>query len=126
MNIGIIGAGLIGKTLAKKLSDSGHTVSLADAKGVSEILDIANDAGAKAVDVGDVFRDLEALILAIPLLRIPELAQTLKGKLDDNVVVVETTNYWPHRDGRIEEIENGTVNSVWVQQQLGRTVVKSL
>ncbi|MNV97311.1 hypothetical protein D3C71_1924160 [compost metagenome] len=93
---------------------------------MSEILDIANDAGAKAVDVGDVFRDLEALILAIPLLRIPELAQTLKGKLDDNVVVVETTNYWPHRDGRIEEIENGTVNSVWVQQQLGRTVVKSL
>jgi len=126
MNIGIIGAGLIGKILAKKLSDSGHTVSLADAKGVSEILEITNDAGAKAVDVGDVFRDLEVLILAIPLLRIPELAQTLKGKLDDNVVVVETTNYWPHRDGRIEEIENGTVNSVWVQQQLGRTVVKSL
>lgn len=125
MRIGIMGVGLIGKTLAKKLSDSGHTVSIADAKGVSEILEIANDAGAKAVDVEDVFTDIQVLILAIPLLRIPELVRTLQVKLADRVVVVETTNYWPHRDGFIEEIENGTVNSVWVQQQLGRTIVKT-
>ncbi|KQK26176.1 3-hydroxyisobutyrate dehydrogenase [Chryseobacterium aquaticum] len=125
MKIGVIGAGLIGKTLAKKFSDSGHTVSLADAKGVNEIRQIANNAGAKAVDVEDVSTDIDVLILAIPLLRIPELAQTLKSKLDDSVVVVETTNYWPHRDGRINAIENGMVNSVWVQQQLGRTVVKA-
>ena len=125
MRIGIIGAGLIGKTLAKKLSDSKHTVSLADAKGVQEIKEIANNAGAKAVEVKDIFTNLEVLILAIPLLRIPELAKTLNGTLEDGVVVIETTNYWPHRDGRIEEIENGMVNSVWVQQQLGRTVVKA-
>ena len=125
MNIGIIGAGLIGKTLAKKLSDARHTVSLADAKGVEEITKTAQDAGAKVVEVDDIFTGIEVLILAIPLLRIPELAKALQDKLDDHVVVIETTNYWPHRDGHIQEIENGTVNSVWVQQQLGRNVVKA-
>jgi predicted dinucleotide-binding enzyme len=125
MNIGIIGAGLIGKTLAKKFSDSGHIVSLADAKGLEEIKGIANEGGAKAVTMDDIFTGIEVLILAIPLLRIPELSQSLKGRLENNVVVVETTNYWPHRDGRIEELENGTVNSVWVQEQLGRTIVKA-
>ena len=40
-------------------------------------------------------------------------------------MLVETTNYWPNRDNRIEAIEQGTVNSVWVQEQFGRPVVKA-
>lgn len=125
MKIGIIGAGLIGRILARKFTESMHTVFLADAKGMSEIQETADDIGAKAVDLDEVVMGIDVLILSIPLLRIPELAKSLKGKLEERVVVVETTNYWPHRDGLIEEIEKGMVNSVWVQQQLGRTVVKA-
>jgi predicted dinucleotide-binding enzyme len=44
----------------------------------------------------------------------------------DNVVVVDTGNYYPQqRDGRIAGIEDGTVESRWVSQQLGRPVVKA-
>jgi predicted dinucleotide-binding enzyme len=42
------------------------------------------------------------------------------------VVVVDTGNYYPQqRDGRIAEIEDGMPESRWVEQQLGRPVVKA-
>jgi predicted dinucleotide-binding enzyme len=44
----------------------------------------------------------------------------------DNVVVVDTGNYYPQqRDGQIAGIEGGMVESGWVSQQLGRPVVKA-
>jgi predicted dinucleotide-binding enzyme len=39
--------------------------------------------------------------------------------------VVDTGNYYPRRDGKIEAIESGTPESRWVEQQLGRPVVKA-
>lgn len=38
---------------------------------------------------------------------------------------MDTGNYYPQRDGRIEAIEAGTTESRWVAQQLGRPVVKA-
>ena len=125
MKIGIIGAGLIGKTLAHKFSAAGHRVTLADAKGVAGILDVARQAGAQAVAMETVGKDVEVLLVSIPLKAIPDLASTLRGKLAEDVVLVETTNYWPHRDHRIDALEQGMVASVWVQEQLGRPVVKA-
>lgn len=125
MNIGIIGAGLIGKTLAKKFRAAGHHVTLADAKGVAAIQEVAQQAGAQAVELAAVGQDVEVLLVSIPFGAIPDLAATLRGKLAEDVVLVETTNYWPHRDNRIAAIEQGAVNSVWVQEQFGRPVVKA-
>ena len=125
MKIGIIGAGLIGRILAKKFSDAAHQVKLADRKSVVAIQAVADLACVEAVEMEDVFTDIDVLVIAIPLMAIPSLAQTLQEKLKANVVIIETTNYWPHRDAKIEALENGTVNSVWVQQQLGRTIVKA-
>ena len=46
--------------------------------------------------------------------------------MDEGVVVVDTGNYYPRqRDGRIEEIESGMPESRWVEQQLGRPVIKA-
>ena len=39
--------------------------------------------------------------------------------------VVDTGNYYPQRDGRIAAIEDGTTESRWVSQQLGRPVIKA-
>ena len=42
------------------------------------------------------------------------------------MVVVDTGNYYPQqRDGRIDAIENGTAESRWVSDRLGRPVVKA-
>lgn len=125
MKIGIIGAGLIGRILASKFSAAGHQVKLADRKGVVAIQALADMACVEAVEMHDVISDITVIIVAIPLMAIPDLAESLQGKLDKNVILVETTNYWPHRDGKIEALENGMVNSVWVQQQLGRPVIKA-
>jgi 8-hydroxy-5-deazaflavin:NADPH oxidoreductase len=39
---------------------------------------------------------------------------------------VDTGNYYPRqRDGRIDAIEDGTIESRWVSQQLGRPVIKA-
>jgi len=39
--------------------------------------------------------------------------------------VMDTGNYYPERDGRIEAIEAGMAESRWVEQQIGVSVVKA-
>jgi predicted dinucleotide-binding enzyme len=54
------------------------------------------------------------------------LPQDLFAATPDNVVVVDTGNYYPRRrDGRIEAIEAGATESRWVAQRLNRPVVKA-
>jgi predicted dinucleotide-binding enzyme len=53
MKIGIIGAGNIGATLARKLAASGHEVKLVNSKEPDTIRDLARDAGATAVSKQD-------------------------------------------------------------------------
>lgn len=44
----------------------------------------------------------------------------------DVPIVVDTSNYYPReRDGRIADIEAGMPESRWVEQQLGRPVIKT-
>ena len=66
MKIGIIGAGNIGATLARKLADSGHEVKLANSKGPDTIRDLARDIGATAVSKEEAVQGVEAIVLAIP------------------------------------------------------------
>jgi len=49
MKIGIIGAGNIGATLARKLAASSHEIKLANSKGPDTIRDLARGIGATAV-----------------------------------------------------------------------------
>src|SRR5207302_11438538 len=67
----------------------------------------------------------DVVIVTIPEKNIPELACNLFAGVPDSVVVVDTGNYYPQRDGRIEGIEEATTESRWVSQQLGRPVVKA-
>jgi predicted dinucleotide-binding enzyme len=57
---------------------------------------------------------------------IPLLPAGLFDGVSDEVVVVDTGNYYPQqRDGRIDAIEDGITESRWVSQRLGRPVVKA-
>ena len=62
--------------------------------------------------------------MSIPEKAIRDLPRDLFAG-DDHVVVVDTGNYYPQRDGYIAAIEDGTPESQWVSQQLGRPVVKA-
>jgi predicted dinucleotide-binding enzyme len=66
------------------------------------------------------------VIVTIPDGHITELPKDLFAGVPDNVVVVDTGNYYPReRDGRIAEIEAGLPESRWVEKQLGRPVIKA-
>ena len=102
MKIGIIGAGNIGATLARKLAASGHEVKLANSKGPATIRDLARDVGATAVSKEEAVQDVEVVVLSIPFARYPELAN-LFSDVPTGVVVIDTSNYYPIRDGAIAE-----------------------
>jgi 8-hydroxy-5-deazaflavin:NADPH oxidoreductase len=126
MKIGIIGAGHIGGTLARRLSALGHEVSIANSRGPESLEDLAKETGAKPVTVEQAARAGDVVIVTIPMKSIPRLPQGLFNGVPDDVVVVDTGNYYPQRrDGRIDAIEKGTTESRWVSQQLERPVVKA-
>ncbi len=126
MRIGIIGAGNIGGTLARRFSALGHQVSVANSRGPETLKDLAAETGAKPVTVRDAVRNAEVVVVTIPMRNIPELPRDLFQGVPENVVVIDTNNYYPRqRDGRIEPIEQGMLESRWVEQQLHRPVVKA-
>jgi predicted dinucleotide-binding enzyme len=126
MKIGIIGAGQIGGTLARRLTAVGHEVSIANSRGPASLTELGRETGAKPVTVEQAARAGEVVIVTIPMKNILRLPAGLFDGVPDKVVVVDTGNYYPQqRDGRINPIEEGTTESRWVSDQLGRPVVKA-
>jgi len=126
MNIGIIGAGNIGGTLTKRLSALGHKVFVANSRGPETLIGLAHDTGASPVTVEEAARRGDIVIVTIPEKNVPKLPRDLFDGVSDDVIVIDTGNYYPQqRDGRIDGIEDGTTESRWVSQQLGRPVVKT-
>jgi predicted dinucleotide-binding enzyme len=125
MKIGIIGAGQIGGTLTRRLTLLGHKVFVANSRGPETLGELTAETGATAVSVREAVRDVDLVVVTIPEGSIPSLPAGLFADTDERVVV-DTGNYYPReRDGRIDAIEAGTPESRWVEQQLGRPVVKA-
>jgi 8-hydroxy-5-deazaflavin:NADPH oxidoreductase len=121
--IGIIGTGNVGHALAVRLIATGYTVKVANSRGPHTLIAFENTTKAKAVPLSAVAADADMLIIAIPFGKIRELTSTLH--LPEKVVVVDTGNYYPERDGTIAEIEEGMPETQWVSAQLGVPVVKA-
>ncbi len=126
MRIGIIGAGQIGGTLARRLTALGHDVSIANSRGPETLKELAKETGARPVTAAEAARAGDVVIVTIPLKNIAKLPAGLFDGVPNDVVAVDTGNYYPQqRDGRIDPIEKGTTESRWVSDQLGRPVVKA-
>ena len=124
MRIAIVGTGHIGKTLVRKLSAAGHDVKVANSRGPETVDTDLLGNGARAVTVPEAVVDVDVVILSIPLNGIPKIAPLIRA-LPPETVVIDTSNYYPMRDERIDGIEAGQVESLWVVDQLGRTIVKA-
>jgi hypothetical protein len=124
MRIGIIGAGNIGTALTKRFTAVGHEVSVANSRGPETLADLASSTGAHAVSVREAAKGAEVVVVTIPEGKVPDLPAGFLDRAADGAVVIDTCNYYPQRDGRIEAIENGMVESRWVSQQIGHPVVK--
>lgn len=126
MKIGIIGAGSMGKTLARHLAKLGHHVSIANSRGPESLAALAAEIGATPVSVGDAAKAGEVVILAIPTKALADLPRQLFANVPSSVAVIDVGNYHPElRDGHIAAIDRGMLDSQWVAQQVGRPVIKA-
>jgi len=125
MKIGIIGAGEMGGTLIRQYSKAGHSVKMANSSGAEKLKNIALETGASAVTLTEVVTDVDVIVITIPLIGIIKLPQLLIKNTSANTTIIDTCNYYPIRDGIIEDIEDGMPESVWVSNQLQRPVIKA-
>jgi 8-hydroxy-5-deazaflavin:NADPH oxidoreductase len=124
MRIGILGAGHIGKSLARDLPVAGHEVKVANSRGPETIAEDVLEGGAQGVAAADAVKDVDVLIVSVPLGALASVVP-LVAQAPSDAVVIDTSNYYPSRDGEVEALEAGQVESLWVTEQLGRSVVKA-
>lgn len=109
MKIGIIGAGYIGLNTAKLFAKAGHEIAIANSRGPETLTDLTGEIGenAKAVTVREAADFGEIVLVSIPLGRYRELpADAFEGK-----IVIDTNNYYPERDGQIDELDSDETTS---------------
>lgn len=125
MKIGIIGAGLIGGTLTRRLRELGHDVVVSNSRAPETLTDLANETGATAVWAKDAAAEADLVIVSIPQKNVPDLADGIVDARKPGAPVIETNNYYPQqRDGEIAAIEDGQAESAWVAEQIGAPVYK--
>ena len=122
MNIGIIGAGNIGATLARLFAEAGHVVALSNSRGPESIAAVVAELGpnVQAVTVVEAASFGDVVVEAIPFGRYKSLpAKQLGGK-----ILISAGNYYPGRDGQIDL--NGRAQSELIAEYLAQTrVVKA-
>jgi predicted dinucleotide-binding enzyme len=99
MRIGIIGAGMIGSTVAKLWVDAGHEVRLASRhpEELQPLIDrLGTRASAGTPREAATFGDI--VMLTVPLKAVPDLARDLASSLAGKVVL-DTGNAYERRDG---------------------------
>lgn len=122
MNIGILGSGHIGSTLAHHLVRLGHHVRIANSRGPDSLRELVAALGdrATAATIEEAITASDLVIEAIPFARVTDLpAALLRGKL-----VVSAANYYPGRDGAIDL--GGLTQSEHVARHLaGARIIKA-
>jgi predicted dinucleotide-binding enzyme len=124
MRIGIIGAGHIGRTLALQFVRAGHDVVVSNSRGPETLEGLVAELGehSSAATPADAARAGDVVVIAIPFGRFRDLpAPELHGK-----VVVDASNYYPQRDGHIDELDDDrSTSSELLQAELQTHVVKA-
>lgn len=102
--LGIIGSGNIGSAIARLAVNADIDIILANSRGPETLQDLIAELGPRATagTVEQALRDADAIVLSIPLPAVKEIpAEQLSGK-----VILDTSNYYPSRDGRITELDS--------------------
>lgn len=107
--IGIIGAGHIGSQLARLSVKSGYEVVISNSRGPETLKDLVAELGprAKAVTALEAATAGELVVVSIPLRAYRTVpVEPLAGK-----IVIDTNNYYPQRDGNIQELDNESITT---------------
>jgi len=123
MEIGIIGSGNIGSTLAGYLIKLGHQVTIANSRGPESLTEVAEKTGATPVTTEEAAGAEDLVIIAIPAKAIVKLPIDILSA--SKAIVLDAGNYYPSRDGQIADIEGGLTDSEWVAKVIGHPVIKA-
>jgi predicted dinucleotide-binding enzyme len=100
MKIGIIGAGNIGSALAGYFHKLQHTVWIANSRGPGTLSRVAQETAAIPVSISEVAKEVDLLVITIPMKSVPSLPNDLLACLPATSPIIDTGNYYPLRDGR--------------------------
>jgi predicted dinucleotide-binding enzyme len=101
MKIGVIGSGNIGSSVGRKLAALGHDVTISNSRGPQTLTGTATEIGATAGTVEEAIADADLVVLAVPVKAVPALPlDKLAG-----TIIIDANNYYPARDGVIDDIE---------------------
>jgi 8-hydroxy-5-deazaflavin:NADPH oxidoreductase len=106
MKIGIIGIGELGGTIARRWSEKGHSVRVANSRGPEAVKQFADEIGAGAADIYGAVEDADVVLLSMPFPAVAKLPNDLFNRAAEGVVIIDTGNYYPEvRDPHIPEID---------------------
>ena len=113
--VGIIGSGMIGGTVARLSVAAGHHVVVSNSRGPETLAELVAELGPLAT-AGTAEQAAEAgdlVVVSIPVKAFSEVpVKPLAGK-----PVLDTGNYYPGRDGHIEELATGAITSSGLLQR---------
>ena len=118
MRIGIIGAGHIGGTLARRFVDAGHEVAVANSRGPESLRELDQELGDRghATTAEDAARFGEVVVVSVPFGRYQEVPTTVAP----GAIVIDTNNYYPQRDGHFPALDQDrTTSSELLREHLG-------
>lgn len=123
MKIGIMGAGFIGRAVAKLGIAAGHRAMVSNSRGPRSLASIPSGIGCEIGTVEEAIAFGDIVVVAIPLYQYPTIPEALlRGK-----IVLDAGNYYPERDGAIDALDHRTTTtSELLARQLPRSrVVKA-
>jgi len=118
--LGIIGSGHIGSAVARLAVGAGMNVVIANSRGPETLQELVTELGplAQAGTVAEAAERGDAVVLSIPLKAVPDLPAGLLSE----ALVLDTSNYYPSRDGMISDLRDDTLTtSEMVRNLLGAT-----
>ncbi len=124
--IGFIGGGAIASALARLSVAAGLNVAMSNSRGPETLADLVRQLGdhARAATPEEAARAADLVLLATPF----DAYDKLPIEPFESKIVIDTTNYYPIRDGQIPVLDSAELTaSELVQQHLkGARVVKAL
>jgi predicted dinucleotide-binding enzyme len=107
--IGLIGAGLIGGTVARLAIAGGYDVVLSNSRGPETLKELVDELGprARAATPADAAAAGDLVVVTIPLKAYRSVpVEPLAGK-----AVIDTNNYYAQRDGHFPELDDASITS---------------
>ncbi|WP_416978376.1 NADPH-dependent F420 reductase [Streptomyces sp. T028] len=123
--VGLVGSGRIGGAVARLAVAAGLDVVLSNSRGPESLAPLVEELGprARAAAPEEAARAGDLVVVSVPLAAYEKLPATaLAGR-----TVIDTMVYYPYRDGRIEELDEGPLTSSGLVQRhlAGSRVVKT-